>query len=162
MFFNDPFYTTSFRPNYSSMAQYADRTCNCPDCRPPRRQPRQQQRRTQPVRQQQRLFQDPFFEEFQPSRTVRQERPKKNQPSKANNSQSKSTKPPVPKPQKARTKKKPVEIPVEIVKEGQPVQEKVGDRKILTNMENLVIEELSTPIEIKEDPFYADEEIVIE
>ena len=62
--------------------------------------------------------------------------------------------------------KKPVQIPIEIVNVAknqteQKQAEKIGDRKILTEMENLILEELTTPIEIKEDPFHADEEIVI-
>merc|ERR1712004_901901 len=53
MFFNDPFYTTNFSPRYNTISQYANRTCNCPECRPSaRRVPVQQSRRDMPRRRQ--------------------------------------------------------------------------------------------------------------
>ena len=167
MFFNDPFYTTNFSPRYNTMSQYADRTCNCPECRPacaPRRV--QQNRRAMPTRRQvpeRQIVTNPeewFHEQNQtvqePRKKPRKKIAKKTSlnPPKAKISDEK----PIISP------KKPVKIPIEIVnapKNQQKQAEKVGDRKILTKMENLILEELSTPIEIKEDLFYADEEIVI-
>ena len=168
MFFNDPFYATNFSPRYNTMSRYANRTCNCPECRPacaPRRVP--QSRRAMPARRQiperQMYVPNPeewFHEQKQTAQEPRKKPRKKiakktpqNLP-KAKISDEKLIKPP----------KKPVQIPIEIVnapKNQQKQAEKVGDRKILTEMENLILEELSTPIEIKEDPFHADEEIVI-
>merc|ERR1712004_341949 len=53
MFFNDPFYTTNFSPRYNTISKYANRTCNCPECRPSaRRVPVQQSRREMPRRRQ--------------------------------------------------------------------------------------------------------------
>ena len=150
------------------MSQYADRTCNCPECRPacePRRV--QQSRRAIPARRQvpERKKNVPNPEEWfhEQNKTAQEPRKKPRKkitiklpanPPKAKNIDEKPIKSP----------KKPVRIPIEIVsapKSQQKQAEKVGDRKILTEMENLILEELSTPIEIKEDPFHADEEIVI-
>ena len=168
MFFNDPFYTTNFSPKYNTMSQYANRTCNCPECRPGCALRREQQsRRAMPTRRQvpERQMYVPNPEEWfhEQNQTVKGSRKKPRKkiakklpanPPKAKNIDEKPIKSP----------KKPVRIPMEIVnapKNQQKQPEKVGDRKILTEMENLILEELSTPIEIKEDPFHADEEIVI-
>merc|ERR1712004_323958 len=170
MFFNDPFYTTNFSPRYNTISQYANRTCNCPECRPSaRRVHAQQTRREMPRRRQvpNRQINVPNPEEWfhQQNQTAKEPRKKPRKPQKTvlkpfqNQSRSQIS--------TTNLKKmppKPVEIPVEIVnapKVQQKKAEKIGDRKILIDMENLILEELSTPIEIKEDPFHADEEIII-
>ncbi|CBY10747.1 unnamed protein product [Oikopleura dioica] len=165
MFFNDQFYTTNFSPRFSTMSQYANRTCNCPECRPaPRR--KQQSRREMPQRRHipDREIFVPNPEEWfhlqnqtvaEPRKKPRKKivkKPPQNPPKTTNNE----------KPKKL--SKRPIEIPIEIVstpKSQKQRAEKVGDRNILADMENLILEELSTPIEIKEDPFHVDEEIVI-
>merc|ERR1712157_567184 len=170
MFFNDPFYTTNFSPRYNTMSQYANRTCNCPECRPPaRRVPVQQSRREMPRRGQvpNRQINVPNPEEWfhQQNQTVKETPRKPRKPQKTvQKPPQKQSRPKISTTNPEKVPPKPVEIPVEIVnapKTRQKQAEKVGDRKILTDMENLILEELSTPIEIKEDPFHADEEIVI-
>lgn len=176
MFFSDPFYTSNFSPRYSTMSQYADRVCNCPECHATTASRRPQQtRRNPPARAQIRdfgqrgLFQNPFFEEnSRPARKAREEPrlTKKKSKKPKTESQAHAPKSPTHQEKMQKTPKKPVEIPIKIVNPRSPdlqqrEQEIVGDRKILSNLENLVIEELSTPVEIKEDPFHADEEIEI-
>merc|ERR1712047_91548 len=140
----------------NTMSQYANRTCNCPECRRSARQvPVQQTRRDMPRRRQvpDRQINVPNPEEWfhTQNKTAKEPRKKSRKPF-----QNPS------RPQISTTI--PEKIPVEIVnapKIQQKKAEKIGDRKILTDMENLILEELSTPIEIKEDPFHADEEIII-
>merc|ERR1712047_189712 len=167
MFFNDPFYTTNFSPRYNTMSQYANRTCNCPECRPSaRRVPVQQSRREMPRRRQvpNRQINVPNPEEWfhQQNQTAKEphRKPRKTVRKPFQNPSRPQISTTIPE----KLPPKPVEIPVEIVnapKIQQKKAEKIGDRKILTDMENLILEELSTPIEIKKDPFHADEEIII-
>ncbi|CBY32802.1 unnamed protein product [Oikopleura dioica] len=163
MFFNDPFYTTNFSPRYNTMSQYANRTCNCPECRPaPRRKQQNRREMTQRRHVPDREMYVPNPEEWfhQQNQTVAEPRkkprkkivnkPPQNPPKTTTNNE---------KPKKM--PKKTVKIPIQIVNSPKKQPEKVGDRNILADMENLILEELSTPIEIKEDPFHVDEEIVI-
>merc|ERR1712004_494264 len=170
MFFNDPFYTTNFSPRYDTISKYANRTCNCPECRPSaRRVPVQQSRREMPRRRQvpNRQINVPNPEEWfhQQNQTAKEPHKKPRKPQKTVRKPFQNpSRPQISTTIPEKLPPKPVEIPVGIVnapKIQQKKAEKIGDRKILTDMENLILEELSTPIEIKEDPFHADEEIII-
>merc|ERR1712047_129102 len=121
MFFNDPFYTTNFSPRYNTISQYANRTCNCPECRPSaRRVPVQQTRRDMPRRRQvpDRQINVPNPEEWfhQQNQTAKEPRKKSRKPQKTVRKPFQNpSRPQISTTIPEKLPPKPVEIPVEIV-----------------------------------------------